>query len=76
MQHGDNLIFHITANRFLRGMVRAIVGTLLDVGLNKIAPQDVKKIIIAKKRSQAGSSAPAHGLFLTEVTYPPEIVKN
>ncbi|MEQ8924990.1 MAG: tRNA pseudouridine(38-40) synthase TruA [Fulvivirga sp.] len=73
--NGTDLVFHIRANRFLRGMVRAIVGTLLDVGFGKIAPEEVKNIIIAKNRKQAGSAAPAHGLFLTEVTYPPEIVK-
>ncbi|QSE98078.1 tRNA pseudouridine(38-40) synthase TruA [Fulvivirga lutea] len=72
---GTDLIFHIRANRFLRGMVRAVVGTLLDVGLGKIAPMELKNIIIAKNRKHAGAAAPAHGLFLTEVTYPSEIRK-
>ncbi len=69
----NQLIFTITADRFLRNMVRAIVGTLLDVGFGKIAPEDVRKIIESKNRSNAGASAPAKGLFLTNVNYPPEI---
>ncbi len=68
-----HLIFHIRANRFLRGMVRAIVGTLLQVGLGKIAVEQTEIIISAKNRKKAGAAAPAHGLFLTEVCYPSEI---
>lgn len=64
------LIFTITADRFLRNMVRAIVGTLIDVGLEKISIEDVNKIIASKNRSNAGTSVPAHGLYLTEVEYP------
>ncbi|HSJ69934.1 MAG TPA: tRNA pseudouridine(38-40) synthase TruA [Anditalea sp.] len=67
------LIFHITANRFLRGMVRAIVGTLVQVGTDKIDITEFKKILDSKSRSKAGSSAPAHGLFLSSVTYPEDI---
>jgi len=67
---GDLLIFCITANRFLRNMVRAIVGTLLDVGTNKISTDEFKKIIESEDRKRAGVSAKAKGLFLTEVTYP------
>jgi len=63
------LRFTITANRFLRNMVRAIVGTLLDVGMDKIQPSDVQQIIQAENRQSAGKSAPAHGLFLARVTY-------
>ena len=66
---GDHLTFHITANRFLRNMVRAIVGTLLDVGLEKKSVDDFRNIIESKKRSEAGLSVPAKGLFLTEVCY-------
>lgn len=67
----DNvLVFTITADRFLRNMVRAIVGTLIDVGLEKIEVTDINKIIASKNRSQAGTSVPAHGLYLTKVTYP------
>ncbi|NVK53324.1 MAG: tRNA pseudouridine(38-40) synthase TruA [Flavobacteriaceae bacterium] len=64
-----NLTFHITANRFLRNMVRAIVGTLVDVGKHKITKEDFRKIILSKDRSNAGLSVPAKGLFLTSITY-------
>jgi len=64
-----HLIFHIKANRFLRNMVRAIVGTLLEVGLGKKTVEDFRKIIESKKRSEAGLSVPAKGLFLTAVCY-------
>ncbi|TYP99417.1 tRNA pseudouridine(38-40) synthase [Tenacibaculum adriaticum] len=66
---GNELIFHISANRFLRNMVRAIVGTLLEVGLGKITIKDFRKIIESKNRSNAGVSVPAKGLFLTKVEY-------
>lgn len=65
----NELIFHITANRFLRNMVRAIVGTLLDVGLGKISVNDFEEIIKSKNRSNAGLSVPAKGLFLTQIKY-------
>ena len=64
-----HLIFHIKANRFLRNMVRAIVGTLIEVGLGKKTIEDFRNIIESKKRSEAGLSVPAKGLFLTEVCY-------
>lgn len=62
--------FDISANRFLRGMVRAIVGTLLQVGTGKCAPLSVQEILLAKDRRKAGAAAPAKGLFLTKVEYP------
>jgi tRNA pseudouridine38-40 synthase len=62
--------FTIRADRFLRGMVRAIVGTLLLVGRNKITIHDFRKIIEAKDRSKAGNNVPANALFLTGVEYP------
>lgn len=65
----------ISANRFLRNMVRAAVGTLVEVGLNRIEPQMVKQIIESKNRSKAGASAPAEGLFLCDIQYPKEIFK-
>ena len=68
-QNGKELVFHITANRFLRNMVRAIVGTLVDVGLEKITKDDFRKIIESKNRSNAGLSVPAKGLFLTNINY-------
>jgi len=69
------LIFTIAADRFLRNMVRAIVGTLLDVGHGKITIEEFKEIINSKDRTKAGASAPAHGLFLTRVEYPETIYK-
>ena len=64
-----NLVFEIEANRFLRNMVRAIVGTMIDVGKEKISIEDFIKIIESKKRSNAGASVPGKGLFLTKVVY-------
>lgn len=66
---GSNLVFHISANRFLRNMVRAVVGTLLEVGQGKKTVEDFRKVIESKKRSEAGLSVPAQGLFLTKVRY-------
>jgi tRNA pseudouridine38-40 synthase len=66
--------FTIAADRFLRGMVRAIVGTLVMVGKNKISIADFKKIIEAKDRKLAGNNAPAHALFLTAISYPKHIL--
>lgn len=68
-QNGNELIFYISANRFLRNMVRAIVGTLLEVGSGKISVEDFRKIIESKNRGNAGLSVPAKGLFLTKVKY-------
>ncbi|WP_226390805.1 tRNA pseudouridine(38-40) synthase TruA [Penaeicola halotolerans] len=72
-QKEDLLIFNITANRFLRGMVRAIVGTLLEVGKGKLKVEDFQAILAAKDRKKAGRSVPPEGLFLTKVTYPTDI---
>ena len=66
----DSMVFHISADRFLRNMVRAIVGTLLMVGRGEISPEDIKIIIESKNRGNAGTSVPARGLYLTEVKYP------
>mgnify|MGYP003607858195 CR=1 FL=1 len=65
----NNLIFTISADRFLRNMVRSIVGTLIKVGLHKITLEDFNTIIINKNRSEAGFSVPAHGLYLTKIEY-------
>ncbi len=70
----EEYVFTIEANRFLRNMVRAITGTLFDVGKGKISPDDFASIIEAKNRSCAGVSAPACGLFLTEVKYPESLL--
>lgn len=65
----NGYVFEIRADRFLRNMVRSIVGTLLDVGQGKIDREDFRQIVNAKDRSAAGMSAPAKGLFLVNVTY-------
>jgi len=65
----DKLIFRISANRFLRGMVRAIVGTLLEVGLGRKNIIGFEKIVQNKNRRNAGFAVPAQGLYLVEVTY-------
>ncbi len=75
-QKGTRLIFTITANRFLRGMVRAIVGTMLDVGTGKISVQDFKNIIRQKDRRAAGANADAQGLYLVRVKYPSSVFIN
>lgn len=64
------LVFNIRADRFLRGMVRTIVGTLLWVGHEKITIQEFEQIILSKDRKRAGQAVPSQGLFLTEVHYP------
>lgn len=66
----NKLIFTISANRFLRNMVRAIVGTLVNIGLHKINIADFIRIIESKNREKAGFSVPAHGLYLTKIVYP------
>ena len=73
LAENNHLTFVITADRFLRNMVRAIVGTLLDVGKNKISLIDFIQIIENKNRSDAGLSVPAHGLFLMQVAYPDKL---
>jgi len=75
-KEGNKLIFTIQSDRFLRNMVRAIVGTLLDIGKGKISIEDFKKIIESKNRSNAGYSVPAKALFLEDVQYPPSIFQN
>jgi tRNA pseudouridine38-40 synthase len=69
----DRLIFTIKADRFLRNMVRAIVGTIMEVGTQKLLIREFEDIIIAKDRCKAGKSAPAKGLFLIDIEYPEEI---
>jgi tRNA pseudouridine38-40 synthase len=69
-EEGQRLYFTITANRFLRGMVRAIVGTLLDTGTGKISLKDFQVILQSRDRKQAGANVPSHGLYLMKVKYP------
>lgn len=73
IQNNDQLVFYISADRFLRNMVRAVVGTLCNIGKGKMKPEEIIDIIKSKNRSNAGASVPAHGLFLTEVIYPESI---
>jgi tRNA pseudouridine38-40 synthase len=70
IEEQNGLIFIITADRFLRNMVRAIVGTMINIGLGKIQVKNLISIIESKNRSEAGFSVPAHGLYLTQITYP------
>lgn len=72
-QRGDEWVFTIEADRFLRNMVRAIVGTLLEVGRGKIGIEEFRAIIESKNRSNAGMSVPAKGLYLVHVAYPDEL---
>lgn len=69
----EEIRFTITADRFLRNMVRSIVGTMINIGLGKMEVDDLHTIIKSKNRSEAGYSVPAHGLYLTEVAYPETI---
>lgn len=75
VREGNALIYTVSADRFLRNMVRSIVGTLVDVGRGKTDLAKFRQIIEAKNRGAAGTSAPAHGLFLTDVRYPEELFK-
>ena len=68
-QQGEDYIFTIKANRFLRNMVRSIVGTLLEAGRGKIGTDEMRRIIEAKDRCAAGTSVPGHALFLEEIEY-------
>ena len=70
----DQIIFTIRADRFLRNMVRAIVGTMIEIGDGKKSPEDIKTIISGKDRSLAGYSVPANGLSLLNIEYSKEIL--
>lgn len=70
----DNmLVFQISANRFLRNMVRAVVGTMLEIGQDRMSLADFQAVLDSKDRTYAGPSVPPHGLYLTAVEYPSEI---
>jgi len=69
--HETGWTYYVAANRFLRGMVRTMMGTLLAVGSGKLTPTDVNRLLMAQDRTQAPHSVSAQGLFLTEVHYPP-----
>lgn len=72
-ESNDSHVFSVSANRFLRGMVRAMVGTLLEVGQQKLTINELEEVLKSGVRSNAGRSAPADGLFLTAVDYPKDI---
>lgn len=74
-QAGSDIVFTVKADRFLRNMVRALVGTVLEVGIGKIDLTQFREVIEQKDRGAAGLSVPAHGLFLTDIEYPEEIFK-
>ena len=69
VRHGDRVIIELTGSGFLYNMVRIIAGTLVDVGVGKIAPEDIPQIIESKDRKKAGKTLPAVGLYLVEVNY-------
>ncbi len=68
-EQNELIIFRIKANRFLHGMVRSLVGTMMDVGRRRITPEDFMSILSAENREAASQSAPARGLILDEVVY-------
>ncbi len=72
-QKDGELLFHITANRFLRGMVRTIVGTLMEVGTGLRKAEEMDELILSRNRANAGKAAPAKGLFLSQIDYRKEI---
>ncbi|WP_299818631.1 tRNA pseudouridine(38-40) synthase TruA [uncultured Pontibacter sp.] len=72
-QEGEELVFTIRANRFLRGMVRLVVGALVDVGRGKLTAEAFEQVIASQDRSKASGAAPAEGLYLAKVEYPENI---
>lgn len=72
-QDGNVIRFNISADRFLRNMVRAIVGTMLDIGQGRTTLDEFSQILASGDRSEAGRSVPAHGLYLVRVQYPAHI---
>lgn len=76
VKDNDELTFYITADRFLRNMVRAIVGTLLDIGKGKMTINDLIEIIESRDRTKAGASVKAKGLYLSKIRYPEHIFIN
>ena len=74
-QEEDLIVFRISANRFLRGMVRALVGTMLEIGQGKREVKEFQDILLAKDRKMAGPAADPRGLFLVDVKYPGGLLK-
>jgi tRNA pseudouridine38-40 synthase len=75
IESNELLIYRIKANRFIRNMVRAITGTLVEIGKGQLDPDDIHRIIADRNRASAGVSAPAQGLFLVKIEYPDSIFK-
>ena len=75
-RENDFLIYHVKADRFLRGMVKALTSTMLKVGIGKLSIEDFKNIIEAKNCAKASFAVPAHGLFLINVQYPDEYFRS
>ena len=75
-KRGQMLIFNISANRFLRGMVRALVGTMLEVGKGNMTPNEFREVLLARDRKRAGSAVAPQGLVLTDVQYPEGLLIN
>lgn len=71
-EEGEELRFHVVGEGFLRGMVRALVGTLVEVGTGRRSPESFAALLAGGERAAAGPTAPAHGLVLERVFYPPE----
>ncbi len=72
-RQNDKVVFSVTANRFLRGMIRALVGTMLDVGTGKLSVADFKAILESRDRKKAGRAVPACGLYLCDIRYPENV---
>ena len=72
-KQNDEIHFHVSANRFLRGMVRALVGTMFEVGLKRMSLEQFQTVLESRDRKKAGRSVPAHGLYLRDIIYPKEV---
>lgn len=72
-KQNDEIHFHVSANRFLRGMVRALVGTMLEVGQGRMTIEEFREVLNSRDRKKAGRSVPAHGLYLRDIIYPKDI---
>lgn len=75
-ENGEEIQFTITADRFLRNMVRAIVGTMIEIGKTEMDLSTFEEVLLSGDRSKAGTSVPAHGLYLSKITYPESIFKD
>lgn len=73
-EHCEEIVFTVTGDGFLRGMVRALVGTLIEVGLGRREPEELFELLQGRPRAAAGPTAPAHGLALENVDYPAGVV--